>query len=904
MYDHKEIEGWTQRFWIENKIYEKVKNLGSKRFEFIDGPPFVTGEIHPGTAWNKCIKDAILRFYRMRGYSVNDTPGYDTHGLPIEVKVEKKLGIENKSQIESEIGIERFVKECKEFAENYRKIMTEQLKKFHVWMDWDKPYITFTRDYIERSWKTMKRAWDRGLLREGDYVVPYCYRCQTTLANYELEYVDMEDPSIYVMFPTYERDLYLLIWTTTPWTLVANLGVMVNPKEKYVEIERDGKRMIVAKKRYEELKMLKDWKIRREMDGKELEGLRYRHPFEDLIGYKFDRKVILSEEYVSMEDGTGLVHTAPGHGEEDFKVGMKYRIPTFSFVDDEGRYIEAAGERFRGKVCRETNDEIIGILKERGLLFRKETIKHSYPTCWRCKTPLIYRSTHQWFITISELRDRMIEQAKSTKWIPEFAMKRFVNFLQSSPDWCISRQRYWGIPLPIWKCEKCGHVEVLDKIPDGVEDPHRPYIDRVELKCSKCGGVMRRVPDVLDVWFDSGNAVWASTGKDVVADYIVEGQDQIRGWFYSLLGSGMIYYDRIPYRAVGMHGFFVDEKGEKMSKSVGNYVPVEQILEKVGADAFRLFGLSNNIWEDLKFNWRDLELAKRELFVMLNISKYIEEAGDTKGSDKEIWDRWVEERLKQLKKIYIESFESFQYYVAVRELRDFMMEDLSRFYMKMVKGKSSSIAILRKVFLELLVMFSPIVPATTEYIYQKLYRSEVGKESIFMMSIEDPEGYDEELLKRMSKAREIISKILEWRQRSDVPLRMPVSKIIIEGDLAEMDQVIAIMTNAKEVVFQRVNRADIQLDGFRIEIEKGDTEEEWLFNEISRRIQFFRKQLGLKRDERIVLNYSGSGRIESIIEKYIEELEERTRSKLVRGDTDGGTKYEIRDLELTLKRVS
>ncbi|MCS7122692.1 MAG: class I tRNA ligase family protein, partial [Candidatus Micrarchaeota archaeon] len=371
MYDHREVEGWVQKFWSENRIYEKIKSAGSKRFEFIDGPPFVTGEIHPGTAWNKCIKDAILRFYRMRGYSVNDTPGFDTHGLPIEVKVEKKLGIDNKSQIETEIGIERFVRECREFAENYRKIMTEQLKRFHVWMDWDRPYITFTREYIERSWKTMKRAWERGLLREGDYVVPYCYRCQTTLANYELEYVNIEDPSIYVMFPTHERDTYLLIWTTTPWTLVANLGVMVNPNERYVEIERDGKRLIVAKKRYLELKILKDWKIRREMDGKELEGLRYIHPFEDLIGYRFDRKVLLSEEYVSMDEGTGLVHTAPGHGEEDFRVGAKYGIPTFSFVDDQGRYVEVAGERFRGKICREMNEEIISILRDRGLLFRR-----------------------------------------------------------------------------------------------------------------------------------------------------------------------------------------------------------------------------------------------------------------------------------------------------------------------------------------------------------------------------------------------------------------------------------------------------------------------------------------------------------------------------------------------------
>ncbi|MEM1971472.1 MAG: class I tRNA ligase family protein, partial [Candidatus Anstonellales archaeon] len=388
MYDHKEVEEWSERFWQENNIYSKIKARGTRRFEFIDGPPFVTGEIHPGTAWNKCIKDSILRFYRMRGYDVNDTPGFDTHGLPIEVKVEKKLGIENKGEIESRIGIEKFIKECKDFAEQYRNIMTQQLKRFHIWMDWDRPYITFKKEYIERSWKTIKRAWDKGLLKEGDYVVPYCYRCQTTLANYELEYKDLEDPSIYVMFPTFEDGKYLLIWTTTPWTLVANLAVMVNPNEIYLEIERDGKILIVAKKRFENNSIFRDWHVRREFLGKELEGLKYKHPFDDLLKFKFDRKVVLSEEFVSMEDGTGLVHSAPGHGEEDFKVGQRYGLPTFSFVDDEGKYIDV-GDGFKGRLCRDMNNEIIEILKERGLLFRRETIKHSYPTCWRCKSPLI-----------------------------------------------------------------------------------------------------------------------------------------------------------------------------------------------------------------------------------------------------------------------------------------------------------------------------------------------------------------------------------------------------------------------------------------------------------------------------------------------------------------------------------
>ncbi len=901
MYDHKEIEDWSEEFWNKNKIYYKVKDKGDKYFEFIDGPPFVTGEIHPGTAWNKCIKDAILRFFRMRGYRVNDTPGYDTHGLPIEVKVEKKLGIENKWEIETKIGIENFVKECRDFAENYRKIMTEQLKKFHVWMDWDNPYITFKREYIERSWKTIKKAWEKGLLKEGDYVVPYCYRCQTTLANYELEYKNLKDPSIYVMFPT-EDGRYLLIWTTTPWTLVANLAVMAHPEEPYIElISPDNKRVILAKARYEKMiNYFKDWKISNEFPGLKLEGLRYRHPFDDLLSFKFDRKVVMSSEFVSMEDGTGLVHSAPGHGEEDYKVGLRYNLPTFSFVDDAGKYIDV-GERFKGRIAREMNNEIIEILKDRKLLFKHETIDHSYPTCWRCKSPLIYRSTHQWFITITEFKDKMIEEAQKVKWIPQFAMKRFTNFLKDSPDWCISRQRYWGIPLPIWKCEKCGEIKILDTIPEELEDPHRPYIDKITFKCNKCEDEMRRIPDVLDVWFDSGNAVWASTGKDTIADFIVEGQDQIRGWFYSLLGSGMLYYDKSPYKAVAMHGFFVDEKGEKMSKSIGNYIPVEQILERVGADAFRLFGLSNNIWEDLRFNWRDLELAKRDLFVLINMIKYLEENYQEEEEQK-IWDKWILAKLNMLKKTYIESFHNFEYYIAVRALREFMIEDVSRFYMKLVKNNKSSIKTLYKVLLDILIMLAPITPATSEYLYQKMFRQYEKYESIFMINIKDVEDYDQDIIDKMNKVQKIISSILEWRQSNKLPLRMPIAQIKI-SDLNGFEEVIAIMTNSKLVKIENPDRIDLNVEGVNISIDKGEFTEEWLLNEVSRRIQYFRKINMIDKNEIVNIYYDGSPEIVELIENNIEVLQNKTRTKLIRKEKLDGQKFEIKQYNLNLKMV-
>jgi isoleucyl-tRNA synthetase len=886
MYDHKEIDKTITEFWNNNQIYKKakLKVKGKKKFLFIDGPPFVTGEIHPGTAWNKCIKDSILRFYRMRGYDVNDQPGFDTHGLPIEVKVEKKLNISNKKQIE-EFGLDKFIEECRNFAETYRQIMTDQLKKFHVWMDWDNPYITFKKEYIVRSWKVIKKAYEKGLLKEGDYVVPYCQRCETTLANYELEYHDLEDPSIYVLFKA-KDGRYLLIWTTTPWTLVANLAVMVNPEKEYLEIESNGKRIIIAEARFEDLKkFFKDAKIVNKFLGKELENLEYEHPFQDLIDFKWNRKVILSSEYVDVTDGTGLVHSAPGHGEEDYKVGKSYGLPTFSFVDDQGNYIDLAGT-FKKKNAREQNQNIISILKERGLLVHAGTIKHSYPICWRCKTPLIYRTTHQWFITITDLKQNMIEQASKVKWVPEFAKKRFINFLKESPDWCISRQRYWGIPLPIWKSDD-GEVIVLDTLDKEPKDYHRPYIDEIEIE--RNGKKFRRVPDVLDVWFDSGNAVWASTGLDEQADFIVEGQDQIRGWFYSLLGSGIVYYDMIPYKAVAMHGFFVDEKGEKMSKSLGNFVPVEIILERVGADAFRLFGLSNNIWEDLKFNWKDLEDSKKDLDTLLNMVEYLKQNYFETNNSLNIEDEWILSKLNKTYSFYISKFSEFEYYEAVRALRLFIT-DVSKIYLKIFKqrikeGKAQA-KVLYQTILKILLMLAPVAPAVSEYAYQRFFKNYEKQESIFLIDLKDPEPYDEKIIQDFDEVMEIVSKGLEIRQKLNINLRTPIEAVYVPEKYNKFVDIFKIMLNVNQVKYE-TSEYDYKDDKYYIYFEKQIDEEKGLVNEIRRRIQYYRKLKNLSKDQILVINYEASDKVRNIIEKYKKDLENETKTVLNYASNEG-----------------
>ena len=596
MYDHVQVEKEIMEFWNKNGIFGKQRemNKGNQPFYFCDGPPYATGQIHPGTGWNKTIKDAVCRYWRSRGRNVRVQAGYDTHGLPIEVKVEQELKFSNKQDIE-EYGIDRFIEKCKEFATRYIGVMGGQFRSLGVWMDFENPYITYKDSYIEASWGTLEAAWKKNLMHEGVYVLPYCYRCETTMANYELEYDDETDPSIYVKFRSVEKpDEFLIVWTTTPWTLVANMAVMVHPTLQYVRAKVDDDIWIVAKDLLDSVmaKAERSAVVIEEFSGRKLKDYKYVHPFQARIKKDYERKVVLSDEYVTTEEGTGLVHTAPGHGPEDFIIGKRFDIEPFCPVDLQGNYTQEAGE-LAGKNVRAANPEVIRMLGDEGALLAQESIKHRYPHCWRCKTPLIFLTTKQWFITISKIKERMMEEIDNTSWHPAFAKERFREFVSGAPDWCISRQRYWGIPLPIWRCDnpECAGIRVIGsraELPE-IRELHRPYIDEVKLRC-ECGGDMSRVEDVLDVWFDSGNAVWASLTEPEKkeyserADLIIEGQDQVRGWFYSLLGSGVVRYNACPYKRLLMHGFFVDEHGEKMSKSVGNFIPLENIIEKCDKD--------------------------------------------------------------------------------------------------------------------------------------------------------------------------------------------------------------------------------------------------------------------------------------------------------------------------------
>ena len=822
MYKPNEIEQRISNFWKRENIYSKVKEAGKgkPKFYFNDGPPYATGQIHPGTAWNKCIKDAICRYKRLKGFNVRSQPGYDTHGLPIEVKVEQSLGFKSKKDIEK-YGMEKFIEKCKAFATQYIGVMGEQFKSIGVWMDWENPYITYKDEFIEKSWKTIKKASEKGLLERGVYVLPCCPRCETSIANYELEYGEQTDPSVYLKFKVEgEKNTYLIIWTTTPWTIPGNMAVMVHPDFTYVKAKVDGEHWIVAKERLPAVVAIANplglkVKVEEEFSGRKLQGLKYIHPLAEEVpihkGREFEKfhYVTLSDKFVTLEEGTGLVHTAPGHGPQDYEVGKRDNIPPFCPVDISGRYTNEAG-KYAGMSVFEANKVVMEELKEKGLLLHAGNITHRYPHCWRCKSPLIFIVTDQWFIKVSKIREQMLSEIERCKWQPDHARVWFRDFVSNAPDWCISRQRYWGIPLPIWKCDGCNNLlifgsrsELEKRWGHKVSELHKPQLDAVVLKCDGCEGKMHRVPDVLDVWFDSGNAIWASLSDEEFkewypCDFIVEGKDQIRGWFYSLLGSGVVAYDQIPYRSLLMHGHFVDEHGEKMSKSLGNFVPLEEITGKYGADTFRLWSLNSVVWEDLKFNWDELKEASRILGVYWNLHVFLQRMMVSEGfnpahvklaeKDFELEDLWLLSRMNSLVRDVTKAMDAYEVHEANRRIREFILHDLSRLYLKLVKkrlaegrGKAAALKTLYDALFVAVRLTSPFIPFISEEIYQNVFRAHEKAESVFLLNFPEcnPSRIDPLLEKQMELIEEIASAAANARQSANIKLRWPLEEAVI-----------------------------------------------------------------------------------------------------------------------------
>ena len=856
-----EIEEKILKFWKERKIYDKLREKlkGKSKFYFLDGPPYPSSDVpHIGTAWNKAIKDTVIRYYRMKGFFVWDQPGYDTHGLPIEVAVEKKLGLKSKKEIVEKVGVSKFIEECKKLALTNASLMSARFERLGVSMNWKNPYYTLRPEYMESGWWLIRRVHEQGLLKKGVKVVWWCPRCETVLADYEVqEYRDLEDPSIFVKFPVEgcEKE-YLLIWTTTPWTLPANMAVMAHPDLDYVKVEYNGEKLILAKARLKHVfeKLRAEPVVLEEFKGTKLSGLKYIPPLLEEVDaqrkYRSDKthRVVLSH-YVSPYEGTGLVHTAPGHGEEDFNVGLQYGLPIVSPVDERGVFTSEAG-KYAGLHVREANKVIIEDLRRKGLLLYEETIVHKYPVCWRCKTPLVLRATEQWYITVTKLKDKMLEEADKIVWVPEWAKERFKNWLKELRDWVISRQRYWGIPLPVWECSKCKNIFIPSSVEElkrmsvaklELKDLHKPWIDEVKLKCPKCGGVMKRVPDVLDVWFDSGIAFYASLfyprNKELYeklspVDFIVEGHDQIAGWFFSLLRSGVLGFGKSPYIKVVVHGYMLDEKGREMHKSLGNYVSVDEVVENYGADTLRFWVLQNTIWEDVRFSWKKLDLAFRDLNILWNIfvfaSTYmsLDKYDPTKWSIEKVkeWlkfeDKWVLSRINRLIRDVDDLMGKSLIHEALRKIRNFIVEDLSHWYIRLIRrrvwveaenpDKIAAYTTLYYILKNLLLILAPLTPFITEELYQQFIKPAEPNlpESIHMMTWP---SYNEEMIRddieeAMEYAKKVVEAAAAARMKAGIKIRQPLLELAIVTDdskmfkyISSISDVLASQVNVKEV---------------------------------------------------------------------------------------------------------
>jgi len=816
------------RFWEEIDLYGKLKEAHRKDEKFIlhDGPPYANGDIHIGHALNKILKDIVVKSKTMQGYFSPFVPGWDCHGLPIEHAVFKELG-----KGKEEVDPVEIRKMCKDYAAKWVDIQRKEFKRLGVIGDWDNPYITMDPKYQADIVRELGKFFEKGLVYRRKKPVYWCPSCVTALAEAEIDYSEEKSPSIYVRFRiTNDKGLnlpnntYLVIWTTTPWTLPANVAVAVNPELDYVLLKGEGASYIVAKllaKAFEEKTGLKLEAVR-ELKGKELEGVEYEHPFVRRRG-----KVILAD-YVASDTGTGMVHIAPGHGEEDYEVGLKYNLPVLVPVDDRGRFNEEAPSWLQGVSIWKGNRLIIDRLKESGDLLFEEMIVHSYPHCWRCKKPVIFRATPQWFISLDSgnpsLREKALEEIERVRWIPDWGRTRIGNMVEARPDWCISRQRYWGVPITVFRCRSCGNYVISKEVADHVasiferESADAWYVrDAGELlpegfTCPECGGRdFEKEMDILDVWFDSGSSHAAVLERREElkwpADMYLEGSDQHRGWFQASLLESCGTRGKAPYRCVLTHGFTLDGKGRKMSKSVGNVVAPQEVIDKFGADILRLWVSSENYTEDVRISEGILKQIAESYkkirntfrFMLGNLFDFSPERGIPYDELEEV-DRWALNRFYEVANEILSSYEEFAFNRVYRSVYNYCLNDLSSIYLDMAKDtlycdfpdsrrRRSAQTAIYQILTGLNVLLAPILSFTMEEVYSHIpHRDE---ESVFLEEFPPMcEEIDEDLISRWNrllKVKELVNKALESARESRLIGHSLEAKVVLfsEGDTFE-----------------------------------------------------------------------------------------------------------------------
>lgn len=808
-------------FWKQNKIFEKSveKNKGKESFSFYDGPPTANGKPHIGHILTRVMKDIIPRYKTMKGYYVARKAGWDTHGLPVELEVEKLLGIDGKPEIEK-YGIEPFIKKCKESVWKYKGEWEKMSDRVGYWVDMDNPYITYDDNYIESVWWAVKTIANKGLIYKGHKIVPYCPRCGTALSSHEVAqgYKDVKEKSIFVKFKRKHNDGYFLAWTTTPWTLPSNVALCMNGEENYAEIKVDGEIYVLAEALVPTL--FEEYETISVKLGKEYEREEYI-PLYDTNDTKNKAYYITNDSYVTLTDGTGIVHIAPAFGEDDAKVGRKYGLPFVQMVDDRGRFVEALGE-WKGVFVKDGDKLVIKDLAERGLLFKELLFEHSYPFCWRCDTPLLYYARSSWFIKMTEVRDRLLKNNATVNWMPPaIGSGRMGNFLENVIDWGVSRERYWGTPLPIWVCPDCGEIKVIGSRAElrelgGLKEDielHKPYIDRVILKC-KCGGEMKRTPEVMDCWFDSGSMPFAQLhypfeNKEVFeqqfpANFISEAVDQTRGWFYTLLAISTLLFDKAPFKNCIVLGHVNDKNGIKMSKHKGNVVDPWSVLDVQGADAVRWYFYSSSApWLPSRFAAENVSECQRKFmgtlwntysfFVLYaNIDKYDPSKYSLKDCKLSHMDKWVLSKLNTLVDKVDKYLDSYKITESARDIAEFV-DELSNWYVRrgrerywasdMNDDKVAAYTTLYTVLVTLAKVIAPFTPFMAENIYQNLVAGffKDAPESVHLCEfpVADMSMVDSDLENDMQFVLDAVQLGRAARNKANIKNRQPLSEVYI-----------------------------------------------------------------------------------------------------------------------------
>ena len=846
-----EREKHVERLWKENNIFEKSLALhqGKKSYVFYDGPPTANGKPHIGHVLTRAIKDIIPRYRFMKGYDVPRKAGWDTHGLPVELEVEKEIGINGKEQIE-EYGLEPFIEKCKESVWKYRGMWEDFSGAVGFWADMDNPYVTYDNSFIESEWWALKQIWEKGLLYKGFKIVPYCPRCGTPLSSHEVAqgYKDVKERSAIVRFKVKGEEASILAWTTTPWTLPSNVALCVNPAQEYVKVKmtENGEVFYLARALCDTVLGEGSYDVLESFTGGDLEYKEYE-PLFDFVQTQEKAFYVTCGDFVTLSDGTGVVHMAPAFGDDDAGIGRKYKLPFVQLVDAKGEMTKET--HWPGVFCKDADPEILKELKARGLLYSAPVFEHSYPHCWRCGTPLIYYARDSWFIEMTAVKEDLIRNNNTINWIPESMGKgRFGDWLENVQDWSISRDRYWGTPLNIWQCG-CGHrhsvgsieelKELSENCPQNIE-LHRPYIDDVTIKCEKCCGEMKRVPEVIDCWFDSGAMPFAQHHypfenkelfeKEFPADFISEAVDQTRGWFYSLLAISTLIFNKAPFKNVIVMGHVQDENGQKMSKSKGNAVDPFEALAAYGADSIRWYFYTNSApWLPSRFSGKAVQEGQRKFMSTLwntyafyvlyaDIDQFDPYRYEWKPETLSVMDKWLLSRLNTMIGEVDAHLNDYKIPEAARALQSFV-DDMSNWYVRrsrqrfwgkeMTQDKINAFKTLHTALVETVKAAAPMVPFIADDIYQNLVVTlhKDAPESVHLCDFPTcNQGLiDERLEKNMELVLEIVTLGRAARNEANIKNRQPIQKLFVSSEKGSCDElyqkIIAQELNVKEVEF-------------------------------------------------------------------------------------------------------